>query len=184
MQYRTVNLAGYLVLAAICAMAVLGTGCPIDDGGGSGKSAPQLTTIISVGNQSLSSALVSSLSLKAGENPVPIEEIGSLVVTITEISVHHAGDDSGDGKDNGEWIVLFPGDPADPPLRIDLMDIGDLGRVLTVDELPAGKYTKIVMEIEDPELTLAGEDEPVDEEIKTTANGRIGDAKARSCWRI
>lgn len=180
MQYRGRNWAGVLMLAAALVLAVAVTGCPrTTNGTNSGKSNPQLTTIISMDEPSLAEAVAAHLALKAGgDNPVPIEDIESLELTITEVAVHYAGEDGEEGDDGEDstkgaddrWITLFPTDSEDP-IRIDIMDIGELGRVLTVDELPAGKYTKIAISIEDPYLVLKSGEET--ENVHLTANGRM-----------
>ncbi len=159
------------MLAGALVLAVAVSGCPLvtngSNSGGTGKSNPQLTTIISMDEPSLAGALAAHLATKAnGGSPVPVEDIESLELSITEVAVHYAGDDGGGDR----WITLFPSDSEDP-IRINIMDVGELGRVLTVDELPAGKYTKIAISIADPHLVLKSGEET--DNVQLTANGRM-----------
>lgn len=157
--------------AALVAVVIFATGCPL---------------LIPQGKAQITVLLTNDTG-KMG--PVEIDSIESFFVTVTEISLdgpaddddsdddsedddskgaEDEGDDDDEGEDDdGSKTVVFEG-----ALRVNLVDLMEVSEVLSTEEIPAGKYTKIRMCVEDPELTLTGESEPL-ENVNFTANGKV-----------
>ncbi|WP_437573234.1 DUF4382 domain-containing protein [Sorangium sp. So ce887] len=89
-----------------------------------------------------------------------------LAVTITEVSVHIAGDegspggdgDSADREDAGEkgWTTLFSGE-----VKVDLLDAMSTEEFLGSNEVPAGKITQVRLVLAGAELVDAAGTSPV-----------------------
>lgn len=73
------------------------------------------------------------------------------------------GDDS---DDQGSKITVFSGER-----RVNILDLIEVSEVLSSVDVPAGRYTKIRLSVEDPLLVF--EDETETTNIKLTANGRL-----------
>jgi hypothetical protein len=77
--------------------------------------------------------------------------------------------DEDDSDDEDEKVVIFEGE-----LVVDLLDLTQISEVLSSAEVPAGRYTKIRLSIENPQLVLVGGDPaaPITD-IHLTANGHL-----------
>ncbi|WP_437963830.1 DUF4382 domain-containing protein [Sorangium sp. So ce260] len=87
-----------------------------------------------------------------------------LVVTVTEVSVHVAGDEGSPGGDGesadraGEqgWTTLFSGE-----VKVDLLDAVSTEEFLGSNEVPAGKITQVRLVLAGAELVDAAGTSPV-----------------------
>jgi hypothetical protein len=166
-----VTLAGVALLASLTLFL---TGCPPRNG--------SVKVSVALGNSDdkLFDVLLSALD--KNKAVVDIDDIESLTVTVTEVSLDYAGtDDDGEGEgegetekgvneDNGQKIVVFEG--AQPVNIVDLM-LDGLPELLSTADIPAGHYTKIRLEIQDPELVLKSNTTEVITKVKLTANGHL-----------
>ena len=156
----------FVCLAAIT-LIFAGAGCPRPGGGGKdGK----VTILFGSPMKSLQGALASAAFPKA---VVAAEDIYSLTVTVTEISLDSADDD--DGEDEGEddkgdssGVVIFEGSQD-----LELISLDGLSEVFSTADIPAGTYTKIRIAIENPRLRLNDDPETEITNIKLTANGHL-----------
>lgn len=128
----------------------------------------------------VSADLDPAAKVAAGE--VDTEDIASLMVTLTEISLDHvngppAAEDEGEGEiaeegeadeDAGNKIVVFSGS-----MDLELRDLIGVSELISNADIPAGRYTKIRLSIEDPRMTLVSDPDTVITDIQTTANGRL-----------
>lgn len=126
----------------------------------------------------VSTDLDPAAKVAAGE--VDTEDIASLMVTLTEISLDHvngppAAEDEGEGEiaEEGEAdarnkIVVFSGSTD-----LELRDLIGVSELISNADIPAGRYTKIRLSIEDPRMTLVSDPDTVITDIQTTANGRL-----------
>lgn len=155
MKFSNVNQRLHLTVA-LCAMAVFATGCPLLSQLGGGKA--DVVILLANGAEKM--------------GPVANDDIESFVVTVTEISLDGPsddakGDDSEDDSDDTNRTVVFEGE-----LEVDLKNLENVSEVLSTAEIPAGKYTKIRMCVENPVLTLVGASEP-ETNVRFTANGKV-----------
>jgi len=77
-----------------------------------------------------------------------------------------ADDDSGSG-DGGQETV-FEG-----AIDVNILDLTALSEVLTMAEVPAGDYCRIILHIENPRLVLVADPNTVLTNVQITANGRL-----------
>ena len=154
----------------ICFAAVMllfaGVGCP--RGGGGGKDG-KVTILFGSATKSLQGALLSAAMPKA---VVAAEDIYSLTVTVTEISLD-TGDDDGedegdDDKGSGSGVVIFEGSQD-----LELISLEGLSEVFSTADVEPGTYTKIRLAIENPRLRLNDDPETEITNIKLTANGHL-----------
>lgn len=163
-------------VVGVMAMGALCVGCPFQPWQAKGE----VTVLFSADAAPLVKAVAGVAAAKA---EVPIEDIESLTVTITKIVLDRAGvaeDDEEDAEENGEEnggkngdeapskVVVFSGE-----LEVNLLDLVGVSEVLSTAEVPAGKYTKIRLEISNPRLVLASDPETEITDIQLTANGRL-----------
>lgn len=79
------------------------------------------------------------------------------------------GEGEGEGEEEeGETVVVYEG-----AFDVNLLDLTTLSEVLTTADIPAGKYCRIVLQIENPRLVLVADPETVITDIHLTANGRL-----------
>ncbi len=137
-----------LLLAAVLVMALVGCPTPKDT---------SLTTLFSGG----------STALKAN---VALEDIESLTVAITMISLDRAGSDSGEGEGEGEEnkVVVFEGE-----MDVNIKELQGVSEILSSQEVPAGKYTKVRLSIANPRLVLVSDPQTEITDIQLTANSRL-----------
>ena len=126
----------------------------------------------------VSTDLDPAAKVAAGE--VDTENIASLMVTLTEISLDHvngppAAEEEGEGEiaeegeaNAGNKIVVFSGS-----VDLELRDLIGVSELISNADIPAGRYTKIRLSIEDPHMTLVSDPDTVITDIQTTANGRL-----------
>ena len=154
-----------VALAIVCGL--LSFGCPTGTPGSA-----KVTTAFTGNSKSLSNAMISAILAKNG--PVAVADIESLTVTITEINLDYSGDagdmDDGDNGDGTSKVNVFTGAEV-----VDLVQLDGVNRLISLDDVPAGKYTKIRISFEDPVLVLASDPntEISGDSIKLTANGRL-----------
>jgi hypothetical protein len=137
--------SSHLVLCGFFALAV--TGC----GGGDG------TIEVGMTAQPLQASAASQ-----GDPDTTAQK--HLVVTVTEVNVHMAGDAEEneasemapgvDGKstrdesvDEGGWITIFSGE-----VKLDLLDVTSTEKLLGSNEVPEGKVTQVRLVLTDAEL--------------------------------
>lgn len=150
-----VLLAGALVLAF--------AGCP--------RPNPQETpakvfVLLTAGSQDAS---------KMRKAAVPVEDIESLTVTVTKVSLVPAGDVE---EPEGEGLAAKGGNESHPVLfegsmDVNILDLTDVSAVLSSSEVKPGTYAQIRLEIENPRLVLASDPETAITDIQLTANGRL-----------
>lgn len=173
MQNSEHELRWCLATLALLGVVVLAAGCPLLCEEGTTK----LTAVVTTGHDGLAKALFS-----AEKADVPIDEIYSLKVTLTQIELVPAdGDaeedeeaeeeaakqDDDDGEDNGHVSILFE------PIEIDLVDLLDVSEVISSAEVPSGVYNQIRLSIENPRLVLWPDVETEVDDVHLTANGRL-----------
>ncbi|MBX7255962.1 MAG: DUF4382 domain-containing protein [Candidatus Hydrogenedentes bacterium] len=149
-------------LIALSAVPLLILGCPPK---GTGKS--DITVLLSSSENKIASAIVSAL--QAEKSVVDIYDIESFVVSVTEISLDHAGS-SDDTKAGSSKVVVFDGEQD-----VDLLDLtmSGLSSLIAVDSVPSGLYTKIRIEIDNPRLVLKSDPDTVIEDVHLTANSHL-----------
>lgn len=133
------------------------TGCPLFGAPRNGKT--NLTLALTTGES----------ALKAG--PVDVGDVESLIVTVTSVTFTRAGDDDDEEEEETEekqQVEVFSGE-----LDVDLVDLTALSEVLSSQEIDAGSYTRIVLDIANPRLILAEDPETVITDVQLTANGRL-----------
>lgn len=167
-------------LACLGLVALLVSGCPSGDGGGGGNT--KLTVLFSSDNQAVQKALEGLAGGKAG--PVSVDAIESLTIEITQISMDHGGSVSdegsgeGDGEGNGATkqnpskIVVFPTEDGPQTMVVNLKELIEVSRALSTVEVPSGKYTKIRLTYQNPEVVFV-DDPTIYDDIQTTANSRL-----------
>lgn len=155
-----------LVCLAAVTLVLAGAGCPR----GAGKEG-KVTILFGSATKSLQAALLSAVVPKA---VVATEEIYSLTVKVTEISLH-TDDDDDEGDDEGDddkshhgGVVVFEGSQD-----LELLSLEGLSEVFSTAEIPAGTYSQIQLSIENPRLRLNDDPETEITNIKLTANGRL-----------
>ncbi len=157
-----------LICLAAITLVFVGLGCP--RGGGGGKDG-RVTILFGSATKSLQGALLSAVMPKA---VVAAEDIYSLTVTVTEISLDTSDDDDegedegDDDKGNDSGVVVFEGSQD-----LELISLEGLSEVFSTAEIPAGTYTKIRLAIENPRLRLNDDPETEITNIKLTANGHL-----------
>lgn len=161
-RFRVATFVGF-----VATVGVLSIGCPPASNG-----TAKVTTLFTGDSQSLANALIGALATKDG--PVDVGDIESLTVKITEINLDFAGDagdmDDGDNGDGTSKVNVFEGSEV-----VDLIQLAGVNRLISLDEAPAGKYTKIRISFEDPVLVLTSDPdtEISGDSIKLTANGNL-----------
>jgi hypothetical protein len=169
------------------------TGCP-----GTSIRTPKtgVTLLVtSSANKLLTSALD---ALQQEKSVVSVDDIQSLTVTVTEISLDYAGtnppdaedgenedkvqkDNENDSENNGQdetedesddesKIVVFEG-----AQDVDLLDmtLSGLSELISTDNVPSGFYTKIRIEISNPRLVLKSDPNTVITDVQLTADGHL-----------
>lgn len=158
-----IKLQKLLVCLAAVTLLFAGAGCPR-----SGKEG-KVTILFGSATKSLKSTLLSAVAPKA---VVPTEDISSLTVTVTEISLHTDDDDEeveGEGaKSHHGGVLVFEGSQD-----LELLSLEGLSEVFSTAEIPAGTYSQIQLSIENPRLRLTDDPETEITNIKLTANGRL-----------
>lgn len=151
--------APFLILALV---VVLTAGCPP-------QSPPaKVTVLLSAGDDT-------------AKADVPIADMAQFLITITEISLTGPVEEGAEGEGEGEGgakqgnqQVVFEG-----AVEVNLLDLTDVSVLLSEAEIPAGRYTKLTLDVQDPEITLVDTDEDPNndvipaENIQLTANGRL-----------
>ncbi len=152
-----------VVVLATCGLFI--SGCPAPASGKSG-----ITVLFSSSENKVASAILAALNTEKAV--VDINDVQSLVVTVTEVSLDYAGtaDDGGDKAQGTSKVVVFDG-----AQDIDLLDLTmtGLSSLIATDSVPAGLYTKIRIEIEDPRLVLKADPDTVIEDVHLTANSHL-----------
>lgn len=92
---------------------------------------------------------------------LPQEEIASLVVTVSGVSLLKAGGE-------GEEVPLTV-----TPQDVDLVQLDGVAAMLTSAEIPTGVYNQIRLNIENPRLVLAAAPETVVTDVHLAANSRF-----------
>lgn len=137
-------------------------------------SAAQATGTVSVVLNAVQNSLQEAL-LKAMRpaSVVAVEDIYSLTVTVTGISLKPDWEDDADkggghGGPGRNGIVIFEG-----AQDVDLISLTELSELFTSADIPAGKYKGICLKIESPRLRLKSDPNTEITNVKTTANGRL-----------
>lgn len=77
--------------------------------------------------------------------------------------------DGGDpGSNGGGHVTVFRGS-----FDVDILQLGTLAEVLTSEEIPAGRYCKIRLRIQNPRLVLIADPLTERTNVRLTANGRL-----------
>jgi len=155
------------MLAALFAAIVL-VGCPPElepQPEGDAK----VHMLLTASENEQASALVRQMDIATKQGPVDVDEIESLMVTVTRISFDGPvqGDERQEEEKEPSEVIVFEGERD-----VELMDLREVSELISVAEVPVGEYTKIRLHYEDPELWLEG-DEEARRDIHRTANGRL-----------
>jgi hypothetical protein len=157
---RTAAMIGFTA-----SIGLISLGCPPASNG-----VAKVTTMFTGDSQSVANALIGALAAKDG--PVNVDDIESLTVKITEINLDYSGDagdmDDGDNGDGTSKVNVFEGCEI-----VDLIQLEGVNRLISLDEAPAGKYTKIRISFEDPVLVLKSDPSTELTNVHLTANGRL-----------
>jgi hypothetical protein len=149
-----------ITLAAALVLAF--AGCPPRDSSGKAK----VYVLLTAG---------SADGAKLLKGPVALEDIESLTVTVTKVSLVPAGEsgdtDEGESEAKGGGAshpVLFEG-----AMDVNVLDLTDVSAVLSSADVEPGRYEQIRLEIENPRLVLVSDPETVITDVQLTANGRL-----------
>ncbi len=96
-----------------------------------------------------------------------ISEAMTGVVRVEEEDGDDDGDDCGDDQ-NGGHVTVYEGS-----FDVDILDLTELSEVLTMVEIPAGEYCRIIINIENARLVLAADPGTEITDVHLTANGRL-----------
>ncbi|MFP6582263.1 MAG: DUF4382 domain-containing protein [Candidatus Hydrogenedentota bacterium] len=171
-------------------------------GGGGGGTAADNRATIGISGSVLGTDFASDggfVSRGVEGDVVPPGDIDSLVLHITKITMHHAGDDDeevGPVEDHTDeeveegdgWIEVYNGtdeegctDGTHPEgceedstlcgIYVDLMDLNGMTRIIDTLDIHGGKYTKMAIYYDHACIAVDGAD-PTDE-VHITANGRM-----------
>ena len=156
-----------LVYLGVVTLLFAGVGCP--RGGGGGKDG-RITILFGSATKSLQEAILTAVVPKA---VVAADDIYSLTVTVTEISLDTGDDDDGDDeggddKSHHGGVVVFEGSQD-----LELISLEGLSEVFSTADIPAGTYAKVRLSIENPRLRLNDDPETEITNIKLTANGQL-----------
>ena len=156
-----------LVYLGVVTLLFAGVGCP--RGGGGGKDG-RITILFGSATKSLQEAILTAVVPKA---VVAADDIYSLTVTVTEISLDTGDDDDGDDEGDDDkshhgGVVVFEGSQD-----LELISLEGLSEVFSTADIPAGTYAKVRLSIEDPRLRLNDDPETEITNIKLTANGQL-----------
>lgn len=143
-----------LCTAALASMGL--SGCPAPAG-------PTRVVAAFTSDGNVAKSLVEQVLAGTDKADVPMAEIESLTVTITEISLDSSGSAEEDAK-----VVVFEGSTD-----VDLLDLQGVSEIISEAEVPPGTYTKIRLSIDNPRLVLAAEPDVTLTDIQLTANGRL-----------
>jgi len=153
------------VTALVASVGLVSVGCPPAPSG-----VAKVTTMFTGDSQNVANALIGALASKTG--PVDVADIESLTVKITEINLDYSGDagdmDDGDNGDGTSKVNVFEGCEI-----VDLIQLEGVNRLISLDEAPAGTYTKIRISFEDPVLVLKSDPNTELANVHLTANGRL-----------
>ena len=152
-----------VVLFTCTSMLLLLSGCPFGQ-----KS--KVAVLISA------QMMPSETAAKAQAGHIGLEDIDSLIVTVTEISFDRSRnrfrdepeEDETDADEARNKVVVFTG-----AVDIELRDLVGLAELISTTEVPVGRYTKIRLNIEDPRMILTTAPDVVLTNIQTTGNGRL-----------
>jgi len=153
------------VAGSVVCLVLLGIGC--SGGSGSvttGSGTASVTALVSADAESIAKSEATLTFSELGA-PVPVGEIESLTVTVTEISLDPYVED---GDPDEPKIVIFSG-----AMDVDVLDLTEVSEVLSCVDVPAGLYTKIRLSITNPRLVLASDPATVITDIHLTANGHL-----------
>lgn len=131
-------------------------GCPAPAG-------PTRVIAAFTSDANVAKTLVEQVLAGTDKADVPMADIASLTVTITEISLDASGSSDGESK-----VVVFEGSTD-----VDLLDLQGVSEIVSEAEVPPGTYTKIRLSIDNPRLVLVAEPEVTLTDIQLTANGRL-----------
>jgi len=143
----------FLCTAGLVAFGL--TGCP--------AAGPTRVVAAFTSDGNVAESLVKQVLAGTDKADVPMADIASLTVTITEISLDASGSSEEEAK-----VVVFEGSTD-----VDLLDLQGVSEIISEAEVPPGTYTKIRLSIDNPRLVLAAEPEVTLTDIQLTANGRL-----------
>ncbi len=131
---------------------------PPDGEPGDGKA--QVQVLLTAGENKVASAILQALRPVEKSNPVDVDSIESLMITVTEINLDRVG---------GPQETVYSG-----AKDVDVMNLRGVSELLSVAEVPAGDYTKIRLSYENPRLRFSDDDDDHEyTDIHRTANGRL-----------
>ena len=170
-----------VLLSSLLLIVMLTVGCPPRD---LTEGKAQLTTVITGDGTPLANKILNVMKAE-----VPVEDIESLTVTITRITLDKAAEepDEEEGEEpaekqeeeaepeedeaeegDAEQVEVFSGE-----MTVNILDLTGVSQLISLEEVPAGHYTKIRLEIQDPELVFKDDPETVYTNIQLTANDRL-----------
>jgi len=165
MRLKSAPLRVAVFSSFVLSVGMLSIGCPPEPSG-----VGKVTTMFTGDSQSVANALIGAIVTKDG--PVDVADIESLTIKITEINLDYSGDagemEDGENDDGTSKINVFEGCEI-----VDLVQLEGVNRLISLDEAPAGKYTKIRISYEDPVLVLKSDPSTEITDIHITANGRL-----------
>jgi hypothetical protein len=148
----------WTAILALGAVVVTSSGCPRNNNG-TAKITALFTADASV-LKTLAAAWAASAKIYVSPN-----DVQSLTVTLTKIDLLTADQAE---EEKGGPVVIFEG-----ATDVDLIDLTGVSTVLSNAEIPAGDYTKIRLEIENPRLIMKDDPDTVITDVHLTANGRV-----------
>lgn len=161
----------------LCLGAVLFSGAVVALAGCPKKNTDTQLTVLFTGDSSpVMKALVAILEGNKQGGTIPVDDIEALYVDIVEVVLDHSpggGEGEGEGEGNESKITVFPQEDGPESLRVNIKDLIEVSRVLSEVEVPSGKYTKIRLSIDNPELVFVDDVETSFTNIGLTANSRL-----------
>jgi len=170
MRHGHRNLLSVSTVCYLAYIVVLFTGC--SGGGSSSTDDTSVTVLLAVDS---AAAKPVQDGYVAAAKDVEIDEIESLTLTITEVSLDYAGEYESEGEGEGEdddfdgsKLVVFSDE-----MEVDLLDLTTISGMISSANVPAGVYTKVRLSVSDPRLVLESDLDDVITDIHLTANGRL-----------
>jgi hypothetical protein len=144
-----------LAVVMLCTggLVVLAVGCPL---------------LVPVDRTKVTTVL--SYDASGAKADVPLTDIESLLVTVTEVTLVPADGDEGQGGGDkaGGHVTVYQGS-----MDVELKNLVGVSEVLSSTEIPAGVYNQIRLSIENPRMTLVDSSKAVYTNIHLTANSRL-----------
>jgi len=140
---RTYQRKSWSVVAALCSIAIVATGCNDDDSGNQGTS-QQGSMILMM-------------------HDAPVDDFREVWVTVESVTMLSADADSSAA---GEVVL-------DEAVRMDLLALDSLAQIVAAVDVEAGSYSKIRLQISNPEFIRDDDSVFTGDDVHLVANGHV-----------